>query len=75
MSSRVAAKFNFEINDWDRVGASDFLGENTIDLAALEPLEATEQTLPVMLNGKQEGTLTIRMLFSPDSKSALHDGR
>ncbi|WWD20758.1 hypothetical protein CI109_105235 [Kwoniella shandongensis] len=65
--SRVAAKFNFEIFDWDRVGTATPLGNGWIDLAALEPFEATELTLPVHTEKHgDKGTLHIRMLFQPE---------
>ncbi|WVQ85964.1 hypothetical protein IAT38_008132 [Cryptococcus sp. DSM 104549] len=65
--SRVAAKFAFEIFDWDRVGTATSLGGGLVDLAALEPFEATELTLPVLSEKKGEkGTFSIRMLFQPE---------
>ena len=68
MPSRVAAKFAFEINDWDRVGTSTSLGGGFIDLASLEPFESSEVTLPVVHEKGDRGTFTIRMLFQPESK-------
>ncbi|OXB34399.1 transmembrane protein [Cryptococcus neoformans] len=65
--SRVAAKFAFEIFDWDRVGTATSLGGNTIDLAVLEPFEATEVSLPVITEKRGEkGTFTFRLLFTPE---------
>lgn len=67
--SRVAAKFEFEINDWDRLGTADHLGAGRVDLASLEPFESTEVTLPVIHEKKGEhGSLTIRMMFQPESE-------
>nr|ODN82408.1 transmembrane protein [Cryptococcus depauperatus CBS 7841] len=65
--SRVAAKFVFEIFDWDRVGAATSLGGGVIDLAGLEPFELTEKILPVISEKRGEaGTFTFRMLFTPE---------
>lgn len=65
--SRVAAKFAFEIFDWDRVGTATRLGGNTIDLSILEPFEATEVSLPVITEKRGEkGTFTFRLLFTPE---------
>lgn len=67
--SRVGAKFEFEINDWDRVGTADLLGGGRVNLAALEPFESTELTLPVIHDKKGEhGSLTIRVMFQPESE-------
>ncbi|WVQ70782.1 hypothetical protein IAR50_000304 [Cryptococcus sp. DSM 104548] len=65
--SRVAAKFSFEVFDWDRVGTATPLGSNVIDLAALEPFEAFESTLPLIADKRGEkGNFTFRMLFTPE---------
>ena len=65
--SRVAAHFGFEIFDWDRVGTATHLGDGTIDLAALEPFEATSLDAPVIHHkGGDRSTLSVRMLFQPE---------
>lgn len=67
--SRVSAKFDFEIHDWDRVGTADLLGGGKIDLASLEPFESNEFTFPVLHDKKGEhGSLTVRMMFQPESE-------
>ena len=67
--SRVAAKFNFEIMDWDRVGTATPLGSGPVDLAALEPFEVTEWELPVVPpKGGKDGSVQLRLLFQPESK-------
>lgn len=80
--SRVAAKFGFEIADWDRVclhalviaylqvGSATPLGGNSIDLSTLEPFEASERHFPVMMKGAEHGTLACRLLFQPESRFA-----
>ncbi|WRT70761.1 uncharacterized protein IL334_007760 [Kwoniella shivajii] len=65
--SRVAAKFRFEIMDWDRVGSATPIGSGMIDLAALEPFEQTELTLPVVSEKHGEkGSLDVKVLFQPE---------
>ncbi|WVF68009.1 hypothetical protein IAT40_002771 [Kwoniella sp. CBS 6097] len=65
--SRVAAKFRFEINDWDRVGSATPIGSGLVDLAALEPLEPIELTLPVITEKHGEkGTFRIGLFFQPE---------
>jgi Ca2+-dependent lipid-binding protein len=70
--SRVAAKFNFEVQDWNTVGASTDLGGGSIDLASLEPFESAEFSIPVVHDEKGEkGHLDVRLLFQPESMSPL----
>jgi C2 domain len=68
VGSRVAAEAIIEVFDWDQVGTADPLGEARLDLAALEPFDRSEVTLP--LTGKGAGdhtpTVTVRMVFKPD---------
>lgn len=66
--SRVAAKLQFEIMDWDRVGTATPLGSGLIDLAPIEPFESVELDLPVTPpKGGKEGSLHLRVLFQPES--------
>lgn len=52
-----------------QVGTATSLGGNTIDLAVLEPFEATEVSLPVITEKRGEkGTFTFRLLFTPESE-------
>jgi Ca2+-dependent lipid-binding protein len=68
--SRVSAKFNFEVQDWNTVGSSTDLGGGQIDLASLEPFEAQEMTIPIVHPEKGEkGHLDVRLLFQPESVS------
>ena len=67
--SRVAAKFTFEIMDWDRVGSATPLGSGPIDLAVLQPYDESIWTLPVIApKGGKEGTLQLRLFFQPESE-------
>lgn len=68
--SRVAAKFDFEVQDWNTVGTSTPLGGASIDLAALEPFEIQEMSIPVVHSEKGEkGHLNLKLLFQPESGS------
>jgi len=65
--SRVHANCFFEIFDWDQVGTPDKLGQAQVNLADLEPFEATEQTIPITGKGALEGgTITVRFVFRPE---------
>lgn len=64
--SRIAAKFKLKVYDWDRVGAADKLGTAMIDLADIEPFESTTKVVPILDNGKESGTITIRLVFRPE---------
>lgn len=68
--SRVAAQFEFEVQDWNQIGTPTQLGGGKIDLASLEPFELQELEIPVVHDEKGEkGHLTVRMLFQPESES------
>ncbi|KAK7064548.1 C2 domain-containing protein [Favolaschia claudopus] len=64
--SRVAADFFVEIYDWDRVGTADSLGTAQIDLADLEPFEATERTLELQSSKGPSGSVRVRLMFLPE---------
>jgi Ca2+-dependent lipid-binding protein len=67
--SRVAAKFDFDVQDWNTVGSSTALGSGAIDLASLEPFEITEMSIPIIHSEKGEkGHLDVKLLFQPESK-------
>ena len=71
--SRVAAKFDFEVQDWNTVGTSTQLGGGRIDLASLEPFELQELSIPVVHPEKgQKGHLDVRLLFQPESRSSFY---
>ena len=70
--SRVAAKFDFEVQDWNTVGTSTPLGGGRIDLASLEPFELQQLSVPIVHPGKgDKGTLDIRLLFQPESEHLI----
>jgi len=52
-----------------QVGTSTPLGGGLVDLASLEPFEATEVNIPVVheKNG-EKGSLSLRLLFQPESR-------
>lgn len=64
--SRINAHFKLKVYDWDRIGTADKLGTALIDLADLEPFEASTKVIPISDNGQPAGTVTIRMVFRPE---------
>lgn len=53
-----------------QVGTATHLGGGAIDLSQLEPFESATLEYPVVHEKHGEkGTLTLRMLFQPESKS------
>lgn len=69
VNSRVAADFTVTVYDWDRVGSATPLGKGRIDLAALEPFEQMELSVPLTpiegKAGKEPGVIRIKMTFKP----------
>lgn len=63
--SRASNKLTFEVNDWDRVGSATLMGNGAVDLANLEPIEATTVDVPVVHDGQQHGTIQLGLLFNP----------
>ncbi|SCV70224.1 BQ2448_1618 [Microbotryum intermedium] len=65
--SRVSANFLVIVYDWDRVGTPTHLGQGTINLAGLTPLELTEVNVPLYdtKTKKQQGTVHIKLMFRP----------
>jgi hypothetical protein len=68
--SRTAAKFIADVYDWDFGDKDDFLGKVSIDLKPLEPYQAKEVTVPLDTNG----TITLRLLFTPDYVARQRQG-
>ncbi|KAI3622799.1 transmembrane protein [Moniliophthora roreri] len=66
--SRVHAEFYCEVYDWDQVGRPDPLGNtDLINLAEIEPFQASELTLPLALEKQgQKGRIRLRLLFQPE---------
>ncbi|EPE09723.1 c2 domain-containing protein [Ophiostoma piceae UAMH 11346] len=69
--SRIGAKFNLNVYDYDFAGQPDFLGGSEINLAQIEPFKAAEMKLP--LDGKS-GSVRIRLLFRPDYVTRQRQG-
>ncbi|EFP82963.2 uncharacterized protein PGTG_09931 [Puccinia graminis f. sp. tritici CRL 75-36-700-3] len=64
--SRASAEFYVHVYDWDRVGASDKLGQARIDLSNLEPMVQTTVIANLSLSdNKQKGQVQFRMTFRP----------
>jgi hypothetical protein len=68
--SRTAAKFIASVYDWDFGDKDDFLGKVIIDLKPLEPYQAKEVTAPL----DTKGTITLRLLFTPDYVARQRQG-
>ncbi|MBW0557662.1 hypothetical protein O181_097377 [Austropuccinia psidii MF-1] len=64
--SRVHAEFFVHVFDWDRVGASDKLGQAKIDLTSLEPLQQTTIVAKLSLGDKEHGQIQMRLTFRPN---------
>ena len=71
ITSRIAAKFNVHVMDWDLAGEDDFLGETDINLELLDPLVAKEYKLT--LDGKS-GVLRLRLHFKPNYVTRTRHG-
>lgn len=69
--SRVAAKFEYQVADWNTVGSAEPLGGGVIDLNKLEPFQATQVDLPVVFEGRQHGTIQLSMVFTPQFVTAV----
>ncbi|KAG8962436.1 hypothetical protein FRC03_004243 [Tulasnella sp. 419] len=65
--SRVAASFELEVFDWNQIEQAKSLGTGKIDLAELEPFQATEKSIPLISNKHGEkGEIRVRMVFQPE---------
>ncbi|KAF9026598.1 C2 domain-containing protein [Rhodocollybia butyracea] len=65
--SRVAADFSVELSDWNQLEQAKSLGSAKIDLADVEPFQATEKTLN-LTSGKHghKGHIRMRFMFQPE---------
>lgn len=63
--SRAGAEFYIQVFDWDRVGASDKLGQAKIDLSTLEPMVQSTFVAHLIQGDKTQGEVQIRMTFRP----------
>lgn len=59
------AGFSLQVYDWDRVGASDKLGQGEIDLKDLEPMQQSSVAVKLTHEGKQQGVVHMKMTFRP----------
>ncbi|KAJ3886025.1 C2 domain-containing protein [Lentinula edodes] len=67
VTSRVAADFNVELFDWNQIEQAKSLGFAQIDLAELEPFQATEKTLTLTSHKHgDKGHLRVRLMFQPE---------
>lgn len=66
-TSRVAADFNVELFDWNQIEQAKSLGFAQIDLAEVEPFQATEKTLTLTSHKHgDKGHLRVRLMFQPE---------
>ncbi|KAH7915157.1 C2 domain-containing protein [Hygrophoropsis aurantiaca] len=66
VTSRVAADFSVEVFDWNQVEQAKSLGVGTINLADIEPFQATERIILLTDKHGQKGQVHIRMTFRPE---------
>ena len=69
--SRTAAKMRFDVYDYDFADKPDFLGAAEINLATLDPFQASE--MKYILDGKS-GMVRLRLLFRPDYVTRARQG-
>jgi len=64
--SRVGANFEVEVFDWNQIEQAKSLGVGTIDLASLEPFQASEQIIPLTTHKHGEkGYIRVNLVFTP----------
>ncbi|KAH9948433.1 C2 domain-containing protein [Amylocystis lapponica] len=65
--SRVAAEFSLEVFDWNQIEQAKSLGTAAIELASLEPFQATERSI-VLSSSKhgEKGAVRVHFLFQPE---------
>ncbi|KAE9395950.1 hypothetical protein BT96DRAFT_958377 [Gymnopus androsaceus JB14] len=67
VTSRVASDFNVELFDWNQLEQAKSLGSAQIDLAELEPFQATEKTLNLTSpKHGDKGHIRLRLMFQPE---------
>jgi Ca2+-dependent lipid-binding protein len=65
--SRVAADFSVEIFDWNQIEAAKYLGGAKIELSDIEPFQAVERSLKLVINKLGEkGQIRLRLVFQPE---------
>ncbi|KAF8640747.1 hypothetical protein AX17_000398 [Amanita inopinata Kibby_2008] len=63
--SRAAADFTVEVFDWNQIEQAKSLGYGRIDLASIEPFQATEQTIALSRKNGDKGQVRVRLVFQP----------
>jgi Ca2+-dependent lipid-binding protein len=64
--SRVADNFVVEVFDWNQIEQTKSLGIGKIDVASIDPFQATEQTVKLSTNKRGEkGEIRLRLVFQP----------
>lgn len=64
--SRVAAELTVELFDWNQIEQAKSLGVGRIDVAGIEPFQATEQNVKLSTNKRGEkGSIRVRLVFQP----------
>jgi len=65
--SRVKAEFSVEIFDWNQIEQAKSLGTASIDVADLEPFQASERVLNlVTAKHGEKGQIRVRLMFQPE---------
>ncbi|KAF8898443.1 C2 domain-containing protein [Infundibulicybe gibba] len=64
--SRVAADFSIEIFDWNQLEQAKSLGSAKIELADIEPFQASERVINLTSKHGDKGQVNIRLLFHPE---------
>lgn len=65
--SRVNADFSVEVFDWNQIEQAKSLGSASIDLAELEPFQASERTITLTSSKLGEkGYIRVRLVFQPE---------
>jgi Ca2+-dependent lipid-binding protein len=65
--SRVAADFSVEIFDWNQIEAAKSIGVAKIELSDVEPFQAVERSLKLVINKLGEkGQIRVRLVFQPE---------
>ncbi|KAH8120625.1 tricalbin [Phellopilus nigrolimitatus] len=65
--SRVGADFWIEVFDWNQIEQAKSLGIGRIELADLEPFEASERTVKLSSEKHgEQGEIRVRLMFTPE---------
>lgn len=65
-ASRVKADLSLEVLDWNQLEQAKSLGAGQINVANIEPLQATDQVIALSLpNSGEKGHIRLNLLFTP----------